>query len=121
MIVVDTSIWIDHFSEADKDLQALIRRGEICLHPYVFGELLLGGLPTKSEVAEQLQALAAPPVASAREAAAFIVWAELAGTGIGYVDAHLLMSARLISGGRVLTRDRRLHAQAERLGVACAE
>ena len=88
------------------------------LHPYVYGELALGGLPTKGAAAEEMLELARPPVASAAETLAFISWAELAGTGIGYVDTHLLISARLLGTGKVLTSDKRLKKQAERLGVA---
>lgn len=118
MIIIDTSAWIDHFRRRDASLSETIVDEDIVLHPYVWGELLLGGVPATGEVAEQLENLPRPPVASASEAAAFISRASLAGTGIGYVDAHLLVSARL-AGGRVLTRDRRLREQAERLGVAC--
>jgi hypothetical protein len=118
VIVVDTSIWVDHFRRRDPELMALIGSGEVVLHPYVLGELLLGGFPTKGEAAEQMQILLNPPVASASEAAAFIAWAKLAGTGVGYVDAHLLISAKLMSTGRVLTRDKRLQRQAKRLGLA---
>ena len=118
MILVDTSIWIDHFRQLNPALVALISDGEICLHPYVFGELLLGGLPARSKISEQLEILQRPPVASEIETAAFIAWAGLVGTGIGYVDTHLLISAKLLANGWVLTRDKRLHKQANRLGLA---
>ncbi|MEO6091788.1 MAG: type II toxin-antitoxin system VapC family toxin [Novosphingobium sp.] len=118
MIVVDTSVWIDHFRRPDRALAERIAEGDICLHPYVLGELLLGGVPARSDIAKQLDILARPPVASASEAAAFITWAELAGTGIGFVDANLLISAKLLPDGRILTGDKHLHAQATRLGLA---
>ena len=118
MIVADTSVWVDHFRTPDPVLGALASDGEVALHPFVFGELLLGGLPAHGEATDQLLALARCPVASAEEASAFIRWADLAGTGVGYVDTHLLMSARLLPEGKVMTRDRRLRAQARRLGVA---
>jgi predicted nucleic acid-binding protein len=44
---------------------------------------------------------------------------QLAGSGIGYIDAHLLASA-VISGVYVWTRDRRLHQVAAKLGLAAA-
>jgi len=118
VIVVDTSVWIDHFGRPEPDLKALVASGDVCLHPYVFGELLLGGLPANGTIAEQLQLLPAPPVAKVGEAATFIGWAGLTGTGVGYVDAHLLVSARLLGNGSVLTRDKRLRIQAKRLGLA---
>jgi predicted nucleic acid-binding protein len=118
VIIVDTSIWVDHFRRKTQSLVNLIADGGIMLHPYVYGELALGGFPTKGAAADEMLELARPPVASAKETLTFITWAELAGTGVGYVDTHLLISARLLGTGRVLTSDKRLHAQAERLGVA---
>lgn len=118
MIVVDTSIWVDHFRRPEPALAQLIADGDIALHPFTFGELLLGGLPLGGEVAELLLSLAQAPVASTQETTAFIAVAKLSGTGVGYVDTHLLMSARLLPRGRLMTRDHRLHAQAERLGIA---
>ena len=117
MIIVDTSIWVDHFRRPQKELAALIAKGEIALHPYVFGELALGGFPSKGLVVDEMMELARPPVASTTETLAFIAWAELSGTGVGYVDTHLLISARLLANGKILTKDKRLHAQAKRLGV----
>ena len=120
MIVVDTSVWINHFRRRESILPTLIATRKILLHPYVHGELMLGGLPSIGPAAEELLELRRCPVASAAEAAAFIGWAELTGTGIGYVDAHLLLSARLLAKGQLYTSDRGLHAQALRLGVAYA-
>lgn len=118
MIVVDTSIWVDHFRRPVKRLAALIADGGIMLHPYVYGELALGGFPTKGPANEEMMELARAPVASAAEALAFIAWAELAGRGIGYVDTHLLVSARLLGTGRIFTSDKRLQAEADRLDLA---
>ncbi len=120
MIIVDTPIWVDHFRNQDPALMALILQEEIALHPYVHGELLLGGFPAHGEAAEHLNTLLRPPVATEVETAAFISWAKLSGTGIGYVDSHLLVSAKLAGDGRVLTRDKKLYAQANRLGIAHA-
>ena len=118
MIIVDTSVWVEHFRRPMKAMQELIAESKIALHPYVYGELLLGGLPTKGVAARQLLKLERSPVASASQAAAFIEWAELSGTGIGYVDSHLLVSAKLFAGGSILTRDKKLRTQAESIGLA---
>jgi predicted nucleic acid-binding protein len=118
MIIVDTSVWIDQIRGLPTPLDELLGTGQIALHPFVLGELLLNGLPKSSTFVTELIDLPEAPVASAKEVAAFIVWAKLAGTGVGYVDTHLLMSARLMIDGRVLTRDGNLHSQAERLDVA---
>lgn len=119
MIVVDTSIWIDHLRGVSSSLDDILGSGIELLHPFVYGELLLNGLPKRGTFAERLEALKQAPVAAPADVAAFIVWAKLAGTGIGYVDTHLLVSAKLCSGV-VMTKDHNLQAQAERLGVAYA-
>ena len=90
------------------------------IHQFVLGELLLGGLPADGEIATALRTIPQAPVATAAEAATFITNAKLAGAGVGYVDAHLLISARLLGAARVLTKDRNLQAQAARLKVAYA-
>jgi len=119
LIVVDTSTWVDHFRGRDTLLgdtpAQSVRR---LLHPFVYGELLLGGLPERGGHREQLQKLKEAPVGEPSEIAAFIEWAELAGTGLGYVDVHLLVSTRMIDQARLLTQDKRLHEQAEILGIA---
>ena len=120
MIVVDTSVWIDHFRDRSTPIPTLAERRSILLHSSVMGELLLGGLSRNDALARDLRRLPAAPLASPAEVAALIEWARLAGTGIGYVDAHLLASARSVPEGRLLTSDVRLHAQAERLRVAFA-
>jgi predicted nucleic acid-binding protein len=94
VIIVDTSIWIDHLRGIDTPLADILGSGAEMLHPFVHGELLLNGLPMQGEFARQLAGIKAAPVAPTGEVAAFILWAKLAGTGIGYVDTHLLVSAR---------------------------
>jgi predicted nucleic acid-binding protein len=118
VIIVDTSIWIDHLRGIDTPLADILGSGAEMLHPFVHGELLLNGLPMQGEFARQLAGIKAAPVAPTGEVAAFILWAKLAGTGIGYVDTHLLVSARLLPHGQVMTKDKSLMAQAERFEVA---
>ena len=118
MIIPDTSIWVDLFRGGQNLLATepeLARRR--LLHPFVYGELLLGGLPKDRDLRATLAALRPAPVAEVNEVVAFIQWAKLAGTGIGYVDAHLLVSAKMI-GASILTLNNDLQANAERLGVA---
>ena len=120
MIIVDTSIWIDQLYAPDAQFAELLYRQIVVIHPYVIGEILLGSLRDRVAVRTQLLALDQAPVAEPREILNLIESTTLYGSGIGYVDAHLLASALLLLGGRVLTRDRRLHAAAERLGIAFA-
>jgi predicted nucleic acid-binding protein len=118
VIIADTSIWVEHIRGKDTPLDDLLGFAPVLLHPFVRGELLLHGLPRTGRLAETLEELDPAPLASCDEVAAFIVWARLQGTGVGYVDTHLLVSARMLPAGKVLTLDRRLNAQAERLGLA---
>lgn len=117
MIVVDTSVWVDMFRGLDTELDSILERGKALIHPFVLGELKLGGLPKRGAIGFEWPEVAQAPVGTVEEVDAFIDRAELAGTGLGYVDAHLLVSARLAEGN-LLTHDTRLHAQAQRLGVA---
>lgn len=121
MIIVDTSTWIDHIRGLSTPVEDLLGQGRIALHPFVFGELLLNGLPKSGPFsASAFAAYAVAPLATPQEVAAFIQWAKLSGQGVGYVDTHLLISARYLADGRVLTSDKNLRLQAERLGVAYA-
>ena len=120
MIIADTSSWVDHFRHKETPLRSLLKDARILLHPFVMGELLLHDLPKRGEAAKLLETLDPAPLATPAEVAAMIGWAKLAGKGIGYVDAHLLMSAKMTQNGRVLTQDRKLLAQAKRLQIAYA-
>lgn len=120
MIIVDTSIWVDHIRGIDTPLDEIAGSGLEMLHPFVFGELLLNGLPKDGLLAARLQGLKPAPVATPTDVAAFIVWAKLAGTGIGYVDTHLLAAARIVPNGLILTQDKALLAQAKRFDLAYA-
>lgn len=120
MIIVDTSIWVDHIRGIDTPLDEILGSGTELLHPFVYGELLLNGLPRQGPFSEQLQSLKPAPVAPPADVAAFIRWADLAGTGVGYVDVNLLVSAKLLSGGMIMTKDKDLAAQAKRLDIGYA-
>jgi hypothetical protein len=117
-VLVDTSIWIDHFRRGDSRLVDLLDRGEVALHPFVLGELCLGHVPRIAEMMDDLTTLPSASVASTDEVLKFIRARKLPGTGIGYVDAHLLASAALMSETSVWTRDKRLFAAANSLSLA---
>lgn len=119
MIIVDTSIWVSHIQGKLTPLDDILGEGSVLLHPFVLGELLLNGLPKRGPFSvESLEEYSQAPVASAVEVASFIQWAKLAGTGVGYVDAHLLVSARLLPKGSIMTLDNDLQDQAERFDLA---
>lgn len=116
MILVDANIWIDHLRLADAHLSSLIKMGRILLHPFTIAEVGLGSLAQRAEVIEQLEALPEAPVALHEEVMELITLNQLAGTGIGYVDCHLLASARLM-GAKLWTRDKRLLKQSAKLAL----
>ena len=117
MILVDSSVWVDHLRDNDPALARLLTTGQVLAHPFVIGELALGSLRQRETVLGALMGLPQAIVADEGEVMTFIDRHALAGIGIGYVDAHLLASAKL-SVATLWTRDKRLHAAAERLGLA---
>lgn len=118
MILVDTSVWIDHFRAADPQLVALLSSDSVLAHPFVIGEIALGSVAKRTEVLRHLNNLPVAITATHDEAMIFIDRHKLASTGVGYVDAHLLASAALTHGGALWTRDKTLRASALRCGVA---
>lgn len=118
MILVDTSIWIDHLREGIEDLAQLLGQGRVLAHPHVFGELALGNLQNRNIVLGALKELPRVPVATDDEVSQFIEANAVFGRGIGYTDAHLLAAVRLAPGTRIWTRDKRLIAVAAEFGVA---
>jgi predicted nucleic acid-binding protein len=120
VILVDTSVWVDHLRRGDERLAALLEGGEILMHPFVIGELALGHLRQRHLIVTSLQDLPQARVATEDEVLLFIAERRLFGLGIGYVDAHLLASARLTAGATLWTRDARLLGAAGRLGLAAS-
>lgn len=117
MILVDTSIWIDHLRSGNPALTGLLETGQCCIHPFVIGELACGNLSNRQEILGLLQSLPRLSTATDEEALFFIEQHRLMGRGIGYVDTHLL-AATMIHAARLWTRDKRLKDIAETLGLA---
>ncbi len=118
MILVDTSVWVDHLRVGDEDLVALLNSGRVLAHPFVIGELACGKLRNRAEVLMLLKGLPQAPLATGAEVLFFIERHELMGCGIGYVDAHLLAAASLADAARLWTRDKRLMTAAASLKLA---
>lgn len=116
MILVDTSVWIDHFRKPDPQLVGLLGDDAVWAHPMVIGELAVGSFAKRKEILAMLQGLWQMEVAYDQEVLDFIEKFNLFGIGIGYIDAHLLASLRLTPRAEFWTRDKRLAAAAERLG-----
>jgi hypothetical protein len=118
MILVDTSVWIDHFRRSNPRLQALVDDRALLIHPVVIGELACGTIRNRKETLLYLQAVPRiPSIADAEETMFVIESRNLSGKGIGWVDAQLIASA-LISGCRLWSNDRNLHAAAAALRIA---
>ena len=117
MILVDTSVWVDHLREGVPALAAVLDEGIVLTHPLGVGELACGHLPNRSEMLALFARLPAATRASDAEALEFIEHRSLMGRGIGYIDAHVLASAALTHDARIWTRDRRLAAVALELGL----
>lgn len=118
MILADTSVWVDHFRVGDTRLSEALLGGTVCHHPFVTGELACGNLRNRKVVLELLRELPVAPVATDAEALRFIEDRSLMGRGIGYIDVHLLASVALSGTSHLWTRDQRLAAVAEELGLA---
>jgi predicted nucleic acid-binding protein len=116
VILVDTSIWVDHLRAGDDALADLLEAGRVLGHPWVTGEIALGDLVQRREVLRLLDGLPQAYVASIEEMARFVETHRLYGLGIGYVDVQLLGAARL-TGAHIWSRDRRLVSAAQRLDV----
>ena len=118
MILVDTSIWVDHLRAGNAALAALLDAGRVLTHPFVIGELALGVLRQRKAVLTALLDLPSSIVARDAEVLGFIDRHALFGRGVGYVDVHLLASARLTAGAELWTDDPRLRDVADAMGVA---
>ena len=119
MILVDTSVWVDHLRQADVDMREQLAAGNVATHPMVLGELACGNLPRREETLAQLRALPGLKALDDEAVVALIESNKLMGRGIGFVDVHLLGAVLAGPVGTLLwTRDRRLHELADESGVA---
>jgi len=118
LILVDTSVWVDHLRRGDAQLVNLLERANVAMHPFVVGEIACGSLRDRSSILELLQDLPAAVVAEGEEVLGFIERHVLHGNGIGYVDVHLLASVALTEGAKLWTRDKSLRRVAQALGCA---
>ena len=117
MVLVDTSVWIQHFRKGERALADLLSDGLVLMHPFVAGELACGNLRNRSAILTDLRALPSATLALDAEVERLIEDRKLWGKGLGWVDAHLLASA-LLSHCAFWTRDKKLAAIAAKLGVA---
>ena len=116
MVLVDTSVWIEHFRFGNHALRNALNDSLVLMHPFVLGELACGGFKNRTRVLSDLAALPAAQTAAQEEVLRLVDDRRLWGRGIGWIDAHLLASA-LLSGCRLWTTDVRLNRVAGALGL----
>lgn len=119
MILVDTSVWIDHLRSGDDELVQQLNNSSVLMHPFVLGELACGNLNKRKEVLTLLNDLPKSSVATDSEALFFIEQHKLMARGIGYIDAHLLAAVALDGSASLWTRDKRLRAVGDALSLTC--
>ena len=117
-VLVDSSVWIDHFKQRNAELVALLEAGQVLCHPLVVLEVGLGTPPQRRDVIALLARLETPPIATAAELLALAERRALFGRGCGAVDLSLLAATLLGQGARLWTLDKRLAALADELGCA---
>jgi hypothetical protein len=120
LILVDTSVWIDHLRADNAALRRLLDARRVLMHPFVIGELALGRMGQREIILAALSDLPRAELATDAEVLGFIHREALFGRGVGYVDVHLLASVRLTAGAELWTRDARLLDLADELGLAMA-
>jgi predicted nucleic acid-binding protein len=121
VILVDTSIWIDHFHASEPSLVALLRDDQVGCHRSVIEELALGSIKQRDRVLALLESLHRFPILTHEEVMALVDERRLWGRGLSMVDAHLLGSVMLVGGARLWTRDKRLLAACRECGAAYVE
>lgn len=115
-VLVDTSVWIDHFHRADPELHSCLQAGQVWTHTVVIGELAAGRLKHRAEILRHLQKLPRADEIDLAEGLHLLEQHELAGRGLSWSDVQLLAAAR-IDGLTLWTHDRALAAVAKELGL----
>ena len=121
MILVDTSIWVDHLRKSDAALAAALTANTVATHPFVIGELACGQMKARDQILTLLRSLPKVPTATDDEVLQFLERRRLYSRGLGYIDVHLLAAASLPRSGRLWTRDKRLKAAAKELHLSHSE
>lgn len=116
MILVDTSIWIDHFNKKDARLITLLEENSVLVHPFIIGELACGNIKNRNEILELLDALPKISTVGFGEILFFINQHQLYGKGLGYIDVHLIASC-IMDDAKLYTRDKKLFRIAKEFNI----
>lgn len=119
-VLVDTSVWVNHFRQRNEGLIYLLARDLVMTHPMIMGEIACGIPPQRVQTLANLERLHGVQRASVSEVIAFVERERLFGLGCGLVDLILLASALMSPGVGLWTLDKHLYSLAERFGVAHA-
>jgi predicted nucleic acid-binding protein len=117
LILVDTSVWIDHLRSVDAKLESLLQADQVMTHPYIRLELALGSIASREKVLADLALLPQAPVVATEELFGLIDHKKLYRRGIGLTDLHLICCAIFDTSVWIWTRDRRLSEIADELGL----
>lgn len=117
MVLVDTSVWIEHFRSGHTEFAELLNKAQVACHPYVVGELACGGLKNRTQILSLLQSLPMAMLAEHAEVLQFIENHKIMNRGFGYIDVHLLAST-IMTGIPLWTFDKRLDHISTELGVS---
>ncbi len=118
MIIVDTSVWIEHLRKTDTQLVQLLDKSLVLMHPFIIGELACGNLHNRLQILTLLKNIPLAKEASHQEVLYFIEHNQLMGCGIGYIDAHLLTSTALTNDTKIWTYDKRLANLSNEIGLS---
>ncbi len=116
MVLVDTSVWVDHFRRRDERLAELLENTLVLTHPFIIGELACGNLARRTNILGALRELPQVALVNHDEALELLETHALHGCGLGWIDLHLLAAARL-ARVPVWSRDKRLAAAAKSLSL----
>jgi len=117
MILADTSIWVDHLRSRDTEIENLLGKGKIGMHPYIVAEIALGSLRNRQKILDEMDTLLEVRVAQLSEVRHMIEAHSLYSRGIGLTDAHLVASCMMTPGTQLWTRDGALLKVAQTLGI----
>jgi len=117
MVLVDTSVWIDHFKKGNPSLERLLIDMKVICHPFIIGELACGNLKNRKEILSMLHSLPEATVLEHDELLFFIERNKLMGIGIGLIDVHLIASAHLTQAP-LWTMDKKLLNASDTLGIS---
>jgi len=117
VVLVDTSVWVNHLRQGEPYLARLLIDAEVACHPFIIGELACGNMANRNEILNLLRSLPSAPAVNLDEYLYFVEQNQLHGSGIGFVDIHLLAAAKL-AAVPMWTHDKKLYQAAAGLNLS---